>query len=417
MFYVVNRVSGTTIAYISIPISGYILQAIGIVLYSRLFALYPKKINNKYTSITIIIIYLLLITVFQITDNITLILAISFIFNFLSGVIFQMYLIYFTSYVPNKYRGTCFGIAYAIGSLFTTFITLVDNGKFIESPYMAIIYSLMATIACILILQEKDAIVLTKEKLSSSSKTYLKVLIISIIGFTVIMGLGDSIYNFGSWTSDVDFRIVRVFYGVGLVIAGIINDHFKRLGAILAFASLSYYLISVFLLKTVLSPLIIMSLSYAFMGFASVYRFTAFADIADEHPQFIPYSGLGLAISRVIEALVTIFLFIVPLTLTQHIIITFVLYTPIIVLAFISDGLKFQKNQLNEENKLTKFAEKYNLTSRELEIYTLLLVDASDEEISSKLFISKPTVRFHISNILKKTKTNSRVSAKRLYTK
>lgn len=47
----------------------------------------------------------------------------------------------------------------------------------------------------------------------------------------------------------------------------------------------------------------------------------------------------------------------------------------------------------------------------------MILNNASDDEIASKLFISKPTVRFHISNTLKKTNTKSRIQAKLLYEK
>ena len=52
-----------------------------------------------------------------------------------------------------------------------------------------------------------------------------------------------------------------------------------------------------------------------------------------------------------------------------------------------------------------------------LRIYRMILENTTDDEIAERLFISKPTVRFHISNILKKTQTKSRVQAKRLYEK
>lgn len=51
------------------------------------------------------------------------------------------------------------------------------------------------------------------------------------------------------------------------------------------------------------------------------------------------------------------------------------------------------------------------LTSREKEIFTLLIDNYSTKDIASKLNISEKTVRNHISNVMQKLGVNGRASA------
>ena len=51
------------------------------------------------------------------------------------------------------------------------------------------------------------------------------------------------------------------------------------------------------------------------------------------------------------------------------------------------------------------------LTSREKEIFTLLINNYSTAEIASKLYISEKTVRNHISNVILKLDAKGRTQA------
>jgi len=51
------------------------------------------------------------------------------------------------------------------------------------------------------------------------------------------------------------------------------------------------------------------------------------------------------------------------------------------------------------------------LTSRELEVFNLLLNGKSTDEVAHILKISKKTVRNHISNVIQKLEVNTRMSA------
>ena len=62
----------------------------------------------------------------------------------------------------------------------------------------------------------------------------------------------------------------------------------------------------------------------------------------------------------------------------------------------------------SQEERLNAFIQKYELSLRETEVFSLIIEGASNGEISAKLFISENTVKFHVRNILKKTGCSNR---------
>ena len=62
----------------------------------------------------------------------------------------------------------------------------------------------------------------------------------------------------------------------------------------------------------------------------------------------------------------------------------------------------------SQEERLNAFIQKYELSLRETEVLNLIREGASNGEISTKLFISENTVKFHVRNILKKTGCSNR---------
>ncbi len=153
------------------------------------------------------------------------------------------------------------------------------------------------------------------------------------------------------------------------------------------------------------------------MSFISVDRYVMVADLSTDYPQLIPCVGYGLMISRVAEGLTSLLMMAFPISLTLHTIITLLFYAPLVIFAIMTDSMKYSSIVQLEFQHFIKLCEKYELTTREQEIVKLILENASDDEIANKLFISKPTVRFHISNICKKTKTKSRTETRRLFEK
>jgi len=69
----------------------------------------------------------------------------------------------------------------------------------------------------------------------------------------------------------------------------------------------------------------------------------------------------------------------------------------------------------NDEELNRKFQEKLNvlpvqksLTKRELEVFSNLLSGMSDKDMSEKMAVSLPTIKFHLQNIYKKSGVNGR---------
>ena len=62
----------------------------------------------------------------------------------------------------------------------------------------------------------------------------------------------------------------------------------------------------------------------------------------------------------------------------------------------------------NTEALLVEYEARYEFTSRQSEIFRLVVKGCSNMEISGELFLSENTVKFHMKNILKKTSCTNR---------
>lgn len=71
--------------------------------------------------------------------------------------------------------------------------------------------------------------------------------------------------------------------------------------------------------------------------------------------------------------------------------------------------------ELSEEEVYDLFIDKHKLTSRELEICNLIIKGCSNDEIVELASIKMTTVKYHISNILKKLKVKNRTEVLALY--
>jgi two-component system, NarL family, response regulator DegU len=75
-----------------------------------------------------------------------------------------------------------------------------------------------------------------------------------------------------------------------------------------------------------------------------------------------------------------------------------------------SDKLNIDiKKKLNNPSLFSEFDEKFNLTSREIDVIKLLSLGLNNKEISEKLFISDRTVNTHRTNIMFKMNTKNAV--------
>lgn len=220
------------------------------------------------------------------------------------------------------------------------------------------------------------------------------------LGFAFpLRSAGDSVY----------IEFTRIFYGAGLIIAGLVSDKNRRWGAICCLAALAFPFAALALGSNVTGETVMWILAYLFLGFWSVYRILVFSDISGKsgRPAF---AVLGLLAGRLGEAVGTLgaSLF----TGTPLVVLSSTVFALVIVLFF----LLYQKlyNPVTspeeaEKRRQMEYVSRFSLSAREQEIFSLIIQGMSNMEIANALYITESTVKFHVGNIFKKTGLGSRL--------
>ncbi len=151
--------------------------------------------------------------------------------------------------------------------------------------------------------------------------------------------------------------------------------------------------------------------SYIFYGFFSVYRVVLFADLAGKRSSLLPLAVFGLLSGRIGDAIGTfggVMLAGEAISLicaaagafSLCALLFFTLYNKLYVPHF--------TEKETAENRLREYETQYEFTPRQSEIFRLVIKGCSNAEISSELFLSESTVKFHMKNILKRTGCTNR---------
>ena len=226
---------------------------------------------------------------------------------------------------------------------------------------------------------------------------------------TTISCIGSGLYYSLPQAQGINWYLIRAFYSIGLIIAGLIMDKNSFMGEICVVASLTYPLIATSLFNQGMTDTITLSLSYIFRGFITIYYVLSFSKLYKKENDYLLFSSLGLLVSRLSEAIITIVLMKLNISNIVQLIFSAICFIPLLFVFVKTQNEKYVGTSFSETKRMALFCEKYELTNREKEILELLVQGLSDLEISSKLFISNNTVRFHISNLLKKTNSQSRI--------
>lgn len=198
----------------------------------------------------------------------------------------------------------------------------------------------------------------------------------------------------------------RAFYAVGLIAAGYINDRDRRMGAVCCVAVLIFPFVGLALRYEVGVSVFLSIVSYIFYGFFSVYRVVLFADIASKRSSLMPLAVFGLMAGRVGDALGTfggVMLGENQVVLTCLNVAVFVAVTLLVFALYQKLYMAPLPERQNMEALLNAFESRYKFTQRQCEIFRLVVRGCSNTEISSELFLSESTVKFHMKNILKLT--------------
>lgn len=396
----------------------YLLQAAGIALFSAAVQLRPKWFNAKKSFLFLLMTGIPFMLAAQLSQSAIVIVLTGSMFQLHTGFYLGYYLTLLCRFVPPTQSGGVYGIAYAIGSLGTYLISLPKEGTFLTSDTICSFYLALAIGTGLLAIRmDERPAMLEDEPDHETGQRFRKkaaILIIMVTVMTFISVMGSGLFYSIPQAQGVNWNLIRAFYAAGLVLAGLIMDRNRKLGGICTVASLTYPLIAIALSSEGVTGTVSLSLSYFFRGFLSIYYVTAFTDLGCKTLKLLPLAPAGLFISRITEAILTFLLTSIPLSQKLQIALTALFFAPLIIFFYLTQAEPLASPELDASKKKDAlFAEKYGLTSREAQILDCLCKGMSDKEIAEQCFISHSTVRFHVSNLLKKTGTTSRTEVVR----
>lgn len=388
----------------------YVCQAAGIGAVGLLFNKRATLAGGRVLPFWATVIALVCTAASLFLSSLAVIIATGTLLNIAIGVLSGCYLTRLATDIPQQRRGLVFGGAYAFGSIGTWLISLPMGGRFLwhGGSFFAI-----ATLAAVslMLLRRLSAPPQTEAGGYLRARFSKKVLWLAAavlfllsmentLGFSFpLRGAADSVY----------IEFTRAFYGVGLVIAGLVSDKSRRWGAICCLAALAFPFAALALGSNVTGETAMWMLAYLFLGFWSVYRILVFSDIAGKSGMPV-FAVFGLLAGRLGEAAGTLGAGV--FTGTPLVVLSGAVFVLVIGFFF----LLYQKlyNAVTspeeaEKRRQMEYVSRFGLSAREQEIFSLIIQGMSNTEIADALYITESTVKFHAGNIFKKTGLGSRL--------
>lgn len=415
----------------------YLAQGSGLLLFILLYktrsCLSARRMFQVMTFVIEVPVIIFSITV---PDRILLIFMVIFL-NIIIGLHTGFTFTLAAAHVPTSHLGLCYGLAYAAGAFGTWVISLVSGGK-LTSYWIIFVDSLIIALIVVLILIYRDACINKKDTGADESdpmsgisgisldtakgKKILILLCIVIAVMAPISSIGTNNNLYIEYCRELDLLAQRSFYAVGLIAAGFIFDKNRTVGGICTVVSLIYPIVLIMIYQEIGLLTLVIGLSYTILGFFAVYRAASFMTMAAESKKLY-LSPLGLAVARICEAVSVLAIIETGCDELVSVILVSVLFIPLVILFFLMIKEQYTpsaapveiQRELTADERRAAFAEKYGLTRREEEISMFLSKGQSNGEIAESLQLSENTVRFHVSNILKKTGMKDRNEVSRAY--
>ena len=377
---------------------GSLSMALGILTFGLL---YRKNKNMKNIYIVFMLLTIVSMITFFATENkylMSVCLCLSCLFGtagFGAGYHFSL----LASNVEKEYRGRVFALGYGLGSVGTYLIVLFPE-SFYSSIKSLIIYILMLLFNLYLVIKYTNLIQVKEEKQTSSFKNYFLRISIIVLAMSLLSALSTDVIAINTIDVAGGYGSTRLYYCLGLLIAGFLADKKKSLFEILTIASFVVSLLAIILLKEGYSITLIAGLSYSFVAFLVLFRTMIFVNLSDNKKNLVWVAAFGLMYSRIMEGLMVLFEDKLIEHYTLLVVIITIFLSLVIVLYFL---LYFQNNKISENDAVKNIAVKYKLGTQEEKVLNLLVQGMSNQEMADELFVSINTIRNHIANIYKKT--------------
>lgn len=269
-----------------------------------------------------------------------------------------------------------------------------------------------------------------KESLPNEERN-LKVsrLIIAIVLMSMVAGMIDSVLTAFNAEKVYDiYSGARLFYALGLIVAGIVADLKER--KYLALATVCAILLSsscMFFLSEEVGYFAGTALMYLYSSFYVIFFTLMFIDHAPYSRCPKLWAGMGRIVRSLGLALTVIPAFkiygavgsIVLATASCLLSIVILLVLLPNILAAVDDRSPTMRlAEISSQEKLEIFAKHCSLTPRESEVLEKLLTTDEDlQDIADSLYISRRMVQRHVTSIYEKTQTKTRVGLFQSYIK
>lgn len=370
-------------------------MALGIIIF---MFLYKKNFDVKKIYIIFLIISICLNIVFYIINPNYISMIISIVLCLIGsagfGVAYHFSLI--TTNVKKDNRGLMFAFGYGLGAFLTYLISLIPNDFISSAKLLLILLPLILINIYFININDKFSNIKKNDKLTFLEKKKLFSLIALILVMSLISSFSSNMVAIFNYSKETGFAYSRIYYAIGLLVAGYFADKNNKVFEIASISSLLFPLITIILFKEQINMLMIANLNYFFIAFFVVYRTLSFMNLSYKNKIYL--SAFGLCICRVIEGTLSL--------LNNFFEFTYLFLTIcIIILVAFMIGIYiylYSLNFVNKEDVFQDFCVKYKLSIQEKKILNLILQDYSNQDIASSLVVSINTVRNHVAHIYKK---------------
>ena len=424
--------SAKTIAAVSTGWA-YLAQGAGVALFMLLCRTRSKISARRAFQVALFLIEVPVIILSLLMSGSILLMFLIVILNVIVGLHTGFTFTLAAAHVPTSRLGFCYGLAYSVGAFGTWLISII--GEDIMTSYRIIfIDSIIIALIVVAVLMYKDALAnenseesTTTEESQTAPNTYicrknliLLCVVIAIMAPMSSIGNNNNLYL--EYCQQFDLLAQRCFYAVGLIAAGLVFDKNRIVSGVCTVVSLIYPMILIMIYRESGFVALIIGMSYAILGFYAVYRAASFMTLAAESGKLY-LAPLGLGVARVCEAVVVLLITEIGLNELGSVILMSVLFIPLVMLFSLMVKGQYESSEhsseplkeLSAEERRAAFAKLYGLTRREEEIAMFLSEGRSNGEIAEILKLSENTVRFHVSNVLKKTGMKNRNEVSRAY--
>lgn len=410
LYHLTGLVAASSVDVLTMVV-GYLMQAAGI----SAFMYFGRSLSEARTRQLVafsVIAYVACLAPAALAPSLAPVLAFGYLSSLLCGYMQGFYVFCLARHVDEKRRGLVFGGAYAASTALGWLLSAIAGG--------ALTRGVAGLITCAVLAVPTLALV-RKPLVSSASTQDARTQqppaprLVALACITVLLMSLTKNTGFGFPADDllegVSVETSRLFYGVGLLVAGLVCDHDRRYGALCCAGALVTPFLMLALSGAAAPATIMWALGYLLFGFFSVFRVVLLADLAAQGGWYL-FAGTGLLFGRVGDSLgtaLTTALASLPLVLIT---VTAVLFACTMALFFVL----YQQLYVtapgavpSEREIFERFAARHDLSSREREVLRLVLAERSNSEIAAELFVSEATVKYHVRNLLRKTGCHNRL--------